>query len=122
MRSTQEIKKEIESADLTDPQTRLTNELLLDIRTLLMLLVDGDVDVRTKERVEMPNPRVADLDISGRLRTALSRTNIQFISDLDEWTAQDLLKLRDFGKKGLAELNDLLADYGKSIAGSKFVR
>jgi DNA-directed RNA polymerase alpha subunit len=122
MRPTQEIKKEIAASDLTDPQTRLTNELLLDIRTLLMLLTDGEVDVRTKERVEIPNPRIVELDISTRLRKGLSHAKIQYLSDLDEWTAQDLMKLRDFGKKSLNELNELVAVYGKSIAGAQFVR
>ena len=122
MRSNQDIQQDIQDRKSLKAQLRLNNELLFDIRSLLMAQNDKGMNQQTgtKAIVEKNslNPHLHDLGICERTKTALSRTDIQYLNDLDGWTSKDLLKLRDFGQFALAELNKCIAPYGKKIPGA----
>jgi DNA-directed RNA polymerase alpha subunit len=122
MRSNQDIQNDIQDRKSLKAQLRLNNELLLDIRSLLMAQTDKGIIQPTETIViakkDSLNPHLHDLGICERTKTALSRTNIEYLNDLEGWTSKDLLKLRDFGQFALAELNKCIAPFGKKIPGA----
>ncbi|MCD7721521.1 MAG: DNA-directed RNA polymerase subunit alpha [Prevotellaceae bacterium] len=52
--------------------------------------------------------RLVDLDLSVRALNCLKAANVDTLGDLVQFNKSDLLKFRNFGKKSLTELDDLL--------------
>ena len=52
--------------------------------------------------------RLVDLDLSVRALNCLKAANVETLGDLVQYNKTDLLKFRNFGKKSLTELDDLL--------------
>ena len=52
--------------------------------------------------------RLVDMDLSVRAFNCLKAANVDTLGDLVQFTKTDLLKFRNFGKKSLTELDDLL--------------
>jgi DNA-directed RNA polymerase subunit alpha len=59
--------------------------------------------------------RVEDLELSVRASNCLRQAGIHTISDLVRHKESDLLKHKNFGRKSLVELNDLLSSMGLSF-------
>lgn len=55
---------------------------------------------------------IADLDLSVRAYNCLKAANIKTLGDLARLEVSDMMKFRNFGKKSLAELEQLIADKG----------
>ncbi len=55
---------------------------------------------------------IADLDLSVRAYNCLKAANIKSLGDLARLEVSDMMKFRNFGKKSLAELEQLVADKG----------
>ena len=53
--------------------------------------------------------KLLDLDLSVRALNCLKAAEVDTVGDLVRYTRNDLLKFRNFGKKSLTELDDLLA-------------
>jgi DNA-directed RNA polymerase subunit alpha len=51
-----------------------------------------------------------DLDLSVRALNCLKAADVETLADLVVFNKNDLLKFRNFGKKSLSELDDLLAN------------
>jgi DNA-directed RNA polymerase subunit alpha len=51
-----------------------------------------------------------DLDLSVRALNCLKAAEVETLGDLVKFNKNDLLKFRNFGKKSLAELEQLVAD------------
>lgn len=65
--------------------------------------------------VKMPpifSTKLTDLDLSRRCLNCISYTDIETVYDLVQFKDTDLLKFRNFGKKSLLELEELLDEYG----------
>lgn len=58
---------------------------------------------------------VEELDLSVRASNCLQAANIKFIGDLVQRTEQEMLKTKNFGRKSLREIKELLADMGLSL-------
>lgn len=61
----------------------------------------------------------AELELSVRSSNCLKNANIQTIGDLCNKTEADLLKSRNFGRKSLKEIKEVLAEMGLSLKGSE---
>ncbi len=55
---------------------------------------------------------IADLDLSVRAYNCLKAADIKTLGDLAALDISDMMKFRNFGKKSLAELEQLVADKG----------
>ncbi|MGB4206139.1 MAG: DNA-directed RNA polymerase subunit alpha [Bacteroidales bacterium] len=98
-----------------------------------MLLSDEKISIVTEEKYERDEfdentlhvrqvlqSRLSDLGLSVRAFNCLKAADIETLGDLVVYNKNDLLKFRNFGKKSLAELEELLAskglEFGMNIA------
>jgi DNA-directed RNA polymerase subunit alpha len=58
---------------------------------------------------------VDELELSVRAANCLSNASIKYIGDLVQKTESDLLKAKNFGRKSLKEIKDILAEMGLSL-------
>lgn len=58
---------------------------------------------------------VEELDLSVRAQNCLSNAGIRYVGELVQKTEQDMLKTRNFGRKSLKEIKDVLQDLGLSL-------
>lgn len=58
---------------------------------------------------------VEELDLSVRASNCLQAANIKYIGDLVQRTEQEMLKTKNFGRKSLKEIKELLQDMGLSL-------
>jgi len=56
--------------------------------------------------------KLVDLDLSVRALNCLKAADVDTLGDLVQYNRTDLLKFRNFGKKSLTELDDLLLGMG----------
>ncbi len=56
--------------------------------------------------------RLVDLDLSVRALNCLKAAGVNTLGELVQYQREDLLKFRNFGKKSLAEIEELLDNYG----------
>lgn len=59
--------------------------------------------------------KLVDLDLSVRALNCLKAADVDTLGDLVQYNRNDLLKFRNFGKKSLTELDDLLANMSLSF-------
>lgn len=64
------------------------------------------------EKLRLP---ISELELSVRSANCLKESSIKIIADLVKKTEVDLLSFRNFGKKSLTEINDLLKVMGLSL-------
>lgn len=58
---------------------------------------------------------VDELELSVRAANCLQAVNIRYIGDLVQKTEQEMLKTKNFGRKSLKEIKDLLAEMGLTL-------
>ncbi|MBM4396901.1 MAG: DNA-directed RNA polymerase subunit alpha [Deltaproteobacteria bacterium] len=58
---------------------------------------------------------VEELDLSVRAQNCLQNAGIKHVGELVQKTEQDMLKTRNFGRKSLKEIKDVLQDLGLSL-------
>ena len=54
--------------------------------------------------------KLVDMDLSVRALNCLKAADVETLGDLVSYNKNDLMKFRNFGKKSLAELEQLIAD------------
>ncbi len=59
--------------------------------------------------------RVDELDLSVRAENCLQNANIKYIGDLVQKTENEMLKTKNFGRKSLKEIKELLAEMGLGL-------
>jgi len=79
-------------------------------------LADGGAAFRPAEP-KAPDARIEELDFSVRTYNCLKKANIQTIADLVKTSEEDLMNIRNFGRKSLVEVQDKLLQYGLTLAG-----
>ncbi|MEG2273886.1 MAG: DNA-directed RNA polymerase subunit alpha [Clostridia bacterium] len=84
---------------------------LVDTMAERDILVSPDVDVKTK----VLETSIEDLDLSVRSYNCLKRANIHTVEDLTKRTEDDMLKVRNLGRKSLEEVVKKLIDLGLSL-------
>ena len=78
-----------------------------------------DVEVIAESKVETTNKfqnmTIDDLELSVRSNNCLKRAGIQTVEELIQKTEEDMMKVRNLGKKSLKEVKEVLASYGLSF-------
>ena len=66
-------------------------------------------DEDTLHKRQLLKTKLIDMDLSVRALNCLKAADVDTLGDLVQYNKNDLLKFRNFGKKSLTELDDLLA-------------
>ena len=74
----------------------------------------AEVNEELQEKLKTP---IGELELSVRSANCLREAKIHTIGELVEKSPQELLKYRNFGKKSLAEIEELLKGMGLALAG-----
>ena len=76
----------------------------------------GDETVKTiykeKQKEEILNTSIEELDLSVRAYNCVRNGDIRTLRDLTNKTEIDLLRTKNFGRKGLNEIKEILAEKG----------
>jgi DNA-directed RNA polymerase subunit alpha len=104
---TPQMSLSLASKILTDHLDIFTNiqESVLDMDSVMK---DGTSDANNKGLVMM----IEDLDLSVRSYNCLKRAGIQTVEELTMRTEEDMMRVRNLGKKSLKEVKDKLHDMG----------
>ena len=65
-----------------------------------------------------PDVRIEELDFSVRTYNCLKKANIQTVADLVRTSEEELMNIRNFGRKSLLEVRDKLAQFNLTLAGA----
>ena len=96
--------------------------MLIDHLQTIMDFSDANVDVDymaeakldvTNRNLEKP---IEDLDLSVRSYNCLKRAGINTLGELVEKTEEDMMKVRNLGKKSLKEVKEKLEEMDLSLA------
>ena len=86
------------------------------------ITLDSEVKAETEEFDEtslhmrqLLKTKLVDMDLSVRALNCLKAADVQTLGDLVSYNKNDLLKFRNFGKKSLTELEDLVDNKGLSF-------
>jgi DNA-directed RNA polymerase subunit alpha len=75
-------------------------------------VVEETVEVNSNEYLDRP---VGELELSVRSANCLQNANIRFIGELVQRTEADMLKTKNFGRKSLREIKDILSKMGLTL-------
>jgi len=64
-----------------------------------------------------PDVRIEELDFSVRTYNCLKKANIQTVADLVKTSEEELMNIRNFGRKSLVEVQDKISQFGYTLAG-----
>jgi DNA-directed RNA polymerase subunit alpha len=64
-----------------------------------------------------PDVRIEELDFSVRTYNCLKKANIQTVADLVKTSEEELMNIRNFGRKSLVEVQEKLQQFGHTLAG-----
>lgn len=64
-----------------------------------------------------PDVRIEELDFSVRTYNCLKKANIQTVADLVQTSEEELMNIRNFGRKSLVEVQEKLSQFGYTLAG-----
>ena len=76
---------------------------------------EKEEEEKNKELKNLLNRSVEELEMSVRSSNCLKNANIDTIGDLVQKTEQEMLSYRNFGKKSLQEIKDILAELNLSL-------
>lgn len=83
-----------------------------------------DFDEDALQMRQLLKTKLVDMDLSVRALNCLKAAEVETLADLVKYQKSDLLKFRNFGKKSLTELDELLANlnlnFGMDISKYKF--
>ena len=82
----------------------------------LMLPLDDRPGPSSEQKA--PDARIEELDFSVRTYNCLKKANVQTIADLVQTTEEDLMNIRNFGRKSLLEVRDKLAQFSLTLSGA----
>lgn len=105
------------------PETALTQAALI-LREYLNIFItqEGDIEIKDdkideeKEKLKnMLSKSVEELELSVRSSNCLKNANIKSIADLVTKSEVDMLKYRNFGRKSLNEIKEVLSEMGMGL-------
>jgi DNA-directed RNA polymerase subunit alpha len=73
---------------------------------------DESFDEEILHMRQLLKTKLTDLDLSVRALNCLKAAEVETLADLVTYTKQDLMKFRNFGKKSLTELDELVETKG----------
>lgn len=78
-------------------------------------LTSQEFDEEMLRMRQLLKTKLIDLDLSVRALNCLKAAEVETLGDLVKYNRNDLLKFRNFGKKSLIELDELLESMGLSF-------
>lgn len=91
------------------------NEILKKENTWLKESINSKVSSTSMGDFSFLQKKIEDLDFSVRTHNCLRAIEADTVADLIKLSEWDLLKIRNFGEKSLAEIKDLLASQGLTL-------
>ena len=88
---------------------------LINIKAQFESLEEEVVDEKTESLRKLLEMRIDELELSVRSNNCLRSANIQTLAELVRNQESEMLKYKNFGRKSLIELNQVLANYGLSF-------
>ncbi|MGM0443058.1 MAG: DNA-directed RNA polymerase subunit alpha [Fibrobacterota bacterium] len=85
---------------------------LINIDAKFESIEEEVVDEKTEKLRQLLLTKIDDLELSVRSNNCLRAANIKTLADLVRNQESDMLKYKNFGRKSLVELNQVLADKG----------
>jgi DNA-directed RNA polymerase subunit alpha len=120
----EELTIEVSTDGTIDPEDALKDAANILIRHF-MLFSDNSIQLKTEEPIQrkevdenylqirkLLKTNLTDLDLSVRAFNCLKAADIRTLGDLVSYNIADMLKFRNFGKKSLTELEELVAEKG----------
>jgi len=120
----EELMIEVSTDGTIDPEDALKDAANILIRHF-MLFSDNSIQLKTEEPIQrkevdenylqvrkLLKTSLTDLDLSVRAFNCLKAADIRTLGDLVSYNIADMLKFRNFGKKSLTELEELVAEKG----------
>jgi DNA-directed RNA polymerase subunit alpha len=92
--------------------------LFFTVSSTQIVLPPDDRPLSASSEAKAPDARIEELDFSVRTYNCLKKANLQTIADLVQTTEEDLMNIRNFGRKSLLEVRDKLAGFGLHLAGA----
>ena len=93
--------------------------MLFSDEKITLEAADADSNEEFDEEVlhmrQLLKTKLVDMDLSVRALNCLKAADVETLGDLVQYNKTDLLKFRNFGKKSLTELDDLLASLNLSF-------
>ena len=94
----------------------MTDFIGVDIGTTSIKVAHYNIAESKVETVnKFQNMTIDDLELSARSQNCLKRAGIQNVEELMQKTEEDMMKVRNLGKKSLKEIKEVLASYGLSF-------
>ena len=86
-------------------------------RVIHIMLFNGNTKMRKEffERNDLLKTPLTEFNLSVRTYNCFDYPNIKTLGDLTNLTEKELMKVRNFGKKGLIEIKNLLEEYNLSF-------
>ena len=109
----------------TDEAISLSAKILIEHFKLFMTLTDhaNDVEIMVEKEEDKKEKvlemTIEELDLSVRSYNCLKRAGINTVQELIERTVEDMMKVRNLGKKSLEEVQNKLSDLGLSLRESE---
>jgi len=88
---------------------------LINVKAQFESLEEEVVDEKTEKVRSLLLMRIDELELSVRSNNCLRAANIRTLADLVRNQEVDMLKYKNFGRKSLIELNQVLSNYGLSF-------
>ncbi|BAS29061.1 DNA-directed RNA polymerase subunit alpha [Limnochorda pilosa] len=107
-----------------DEAVSLAARIMAEHLRLFMSLTDSSSDMeimvekQEEEKDRLLELPIEELDLSVRSYNCLKRAGINTVEDLTRKTEEDMMKVRNLGKKSLQEVKEKLADLGLSLRAS----
>lgn len=104
---------DVENILFTIKENEKLREEVKSLKTKLAISLGASDD--SEKRVIMPtvfSERLVNFNLSVRSLNVLTTKGIETVGDLVQHSMSELLKMRNFGKKSLSELDDLVHDLG----------
>jgi DNA-directed RNA polymerase subunit alpha len=79
------------------------------------MVLEDVIDEEILKTRNLLKTKVDDMELSVRSSNCLRAANIQTLEDLAKKTESDMLKYRNFGRKSLTELTNILVKLGLSF-------
>ena len=102
-----------------DEALALSAKILRDHINLLIkfeeepeIIETEEVDKGVEKIRKLLNIKVSELELSVRSNNVMKQAHIKTLGDLVQKSEAEMLKFRNFGKKSLAEMNNILKSYG----------
>ncbi len=78
--------------------------------------MEGEIlEEKKEDKKELLSKNISEFDLSVRSMNCLKASNIKTIGELTRKTEEDMMQFKNFGKKSLEELRDLLSKLGLSF-------